>query len=209
MVQMRPKAPSKSGYKKSETSRQQVLDAAIKTLAKRGFTNTSVSDIADAAGMSKGVVHYHFASKEDLIVRVLGQCYDTLSAAVRSAWSEPGTPPERIRRALRAMWITRTGGSAEMTVVADMMAQGIHDPKIKKALTARFHTSREELVVELVAGFEKLGLRPKLPADVVARIVMATLDGLGLHQIFDPPSEAENSEVARALEMFAFSLFEL
>src|SRR4051794_31480478 len=115
---MRAKAPSKSGYKKSETSRQQVLDAAIKTLAKRGFTNTSVSDIAEAAGMSKGVVHYHFANKEDLIVRVLGQCYDSLSSAVRGAWSEPGTPPERIRRALRAMWITRTNGSAEMTVVA-------------------------------------------------------------------------------------------
>lgn len=206
---MRPKASSKSGYKKSETSRQQVLDAAIKVLAKRGFTNTSVSDIADAAGMSKGVVHYHFANKEDLIVRVLQQCYDTLSAAVRSAWSEPGTPPERIRRALRAMWLTRTSGSAEMTVVADMMAQGIHDPKIKKAIAARFHTSREELVQELVSSFEKVGLRPKLPAEVVARIVMASMDGLGLHEIFDPPKPEENEEIAHALELFAFSLFEI
>jgi len=200
---------AKAAYKKSETSRQQVLDAAVQTLAKRGFANTSVSDIANAAGMSKGVVHYHFANKEDLIVRVLGQCYDTLSACVRKAWSEPGTPSERIRRALREMWVTRTGGSAEMTVVADLMAQGIHDPKIKKALAARFHTSREELVKELVTAFENLGLRPKLPAEVVARIVMAALDGLGLHQIFDPPNEQESGEIARALELFAFSLFEL
>lgn len=206
---MKAKAPPKSGYKKSETSRQQVLDAAIKVLAKRGFTNTSVSDIADAAGMSKGVVHYHFANKEDLIVRVLQQCYDTLSAAVRGAWSEPGTPAERIRKALQAMWLTRTSGSAEMTVVADMMAQGIHDPKIKKAITTRFHTSREELVQELVSSFEKLGLRPKLPAEVVARIVMASMDGLGLHEIFDPPKPEENAEIARALELFAFSLFEI
>lgn len=210
---MRPRAPSrpehKTSYKKSEASRQQVLDAAIKTLAKRGFANTSVSDIADTAGMSKGVVHYHFTSKEDLIVRVLAQCYDTLSTAVRSAWSEPGTPPERIRRALREMWVTRTGGSPEMTVVADLMAQGIHDPKLKKSLAARFHTSREELVQELVSSFQKLGLRPKLPAEVVARIVMATLDGIALHQIFDPPTETENGEIVRALELFAFSLFEI
>jgi AcrR family transcriptional regulator len=200
---------AKVGYKKSEASRQHVLDAAVKTLAKRGFANTSVSDIADTAGMSKGVVHYHFASKEDLVIRVLGQCHDVLSSRIRKAWSEPGTPTERIRRALREMWATRTDGSPEMTVLADMMALGVHDPKIKKALANRFQASRAELVGELVTSFEKLGLRPKLPAEVIPRIVMATLDGLGLHQIFDPPDEADQREIARSLELFAFSLFEL
>src|SRR4029077_895780 len=100
---MRPKAPSGSGYKKSETSRQQVLDAAIRTLAKRGFANTSVSDIADAAGMSKGVVHYHFKNKDDLIGRVLVECNGRMSARIRAAWDEPGQPTDRIRRVLRQM----------------------------------------------------------------------------------------------------------
>jgi AcrR family transcriptional regulator len=200
---------SRSTYKKSETSRQQVLDAAVKTLAKRGFANTSVSDIAETAGMSKGVVHYHFANKEDLIIRVLTQVCDTLSARIHKAWSEPGTPSERIRRALREMWATRTDGSAEMRVLADMMAMGVHDAKVKKALAARLQSAREELVTAMMESFDKLGLRPKLPAQVVPRLVMATLDGLGLHQIFDPPSEADQHEIARALELFAFSLFEL
>jgi TetR/AcrR family fatty acid metabolism transcriptional regulator len=200
---------AKTAYKKSEASRQQVLDAAVKTLAKRGFTNTSVSDIAETAGMSKGVVHYHFASKEDLIVRVLGQCYDALSARIKAAWGEGGTPSDRVRRALREMWASRTDGSAEMTVLADMMAQGVHDAKIRRALAARFTASRSELASELSSAFEKLGLRPKLPVDVVSRIVMATLDGIGLHHIFDPPNEAEQAEIARSLELFAFSLFEL
>ena len=205
---MRPRATSGS-YKKSETSRQQVVDAAIRTLARNGFARTSVSDIAESAGMSKGVVHYHFASKDDLIAHVLTQCCDTLGDRVRAAWQAPGTPTDRVRRALREMWATRTDGSPEMRVLADLMALGVHDAKIKKPLTARLQKAREELVTELVSSFEKLGLRPKLPAHTLPRLIMATLDGLGLHQIFDPPTETEQQEIVRALELFAFSLFEL
>jgi AcrR family transcriptional regulator len=65
---------SRGSYKKSEVSRRQVLEAAVKALAKRGYAKTSVSDIAHAAGMSKGAVHYHFESKDDLIARVLEHC---------------------------------------------------------------------------------------------------------------------------------------
>jgi AcrR family transcriptional regulator len=55
----------RTGYKKSEASRKQVLDAAVATLAERGLARTSVSDIAATAGMSKGSAHDHFEDKDD------------------------------------------------------------------------------------------------------------------------------------------------
>src|SRR5438105_2365671 len=94
---------TKTEYKKSEASRQQVIDAAIKTIAKRGISNTSVSDIASSAGMSKGVVHYHFKSKDDLLGRVLEQCSARMSERVRRAWETPSAPVEKIRNALKEM----------------------------------------------------------------------------------------------------------
>jgi AcrR family transcriptional regulator len=200
---------AKNEYKKSETSRTQVVDAAIRTLAKRGFGHTSVSDIADAAGMSKGVVHYHFKSKDDLIGRVLAECNARMSARVRAAWDEPGSATDRIRRVLRVMWTSRTDGSPEMRALSDLMAAGVHDPNLRKALAAMFHASRQELVDELVASFTSIGLRPKVPAHVIPRLLIATLDGLGLHHMFDPPDEADEREIFRALEVIAFSLFEL
>jgi AcrR family transcriptional regulator len=200
---------ARTEYKKSETSRQQVVDAAILTLAKRGFANTSVGDIADAAGMSKGVVHYHFKSKDDLIGRVLAECNARMSARVRAAWDEPGQPTERIRRVLREMWASRTDGSPEMRVISDLTAAGVHDPKLRQALSAMFHASRQELVDEFVASFTSIGLKPKVPAHIIPRLVIATLDGLGLHQMFDPPAEADEREILRSLEVIAFSLFEL
>lgn len=200
---------TRSEYKKSEASRKQVVDAAIKTIAKRGFADSSVSDIAKTAGMSKGVVHYHFESKTELIERVLDECCRRMSTRVRRAWEEAGSPTEKIRRALREMWLARVDGSPEMRVLADLMAIGVHDPKIRKPLSVMLHGSREELVGELVKSFASMGLKPRIPANVVPRIVLATLDGLGLHQLFDPPSPEDEKEVFRALEVLAFSMFEL
>lgn len=200
---------AKSEYKKSEASRQHVIDAAIKTMAKRGVVNTSVSDIADAAGMSKGVVHYHFKSKDDLLARVLQQCSARMSERVRRAWDQPVAPLEKIRGALREMLATRTDGSPEVKVLADLMGHSVHDAKLRKPMSAVFHDMRCEMVDEFVKSFTAIGLKPKVPAHIIPKLMMATLDGVGLHHLFDPPSEEDDREILRALEVVAFSLFEM
>ena len=196
-------------YRKSEASRQQVIAAAIQTLAKRGLAQTSVSDIADAAGMSKGVVHYHFKSKDDLLGRVLDACVAAIHTRTRRAWDEAKDPLDKIRSYLREGWASRTDGSPEMRVIAELAAQGVHDPRMREAISTMFQTMREQLVRDFVECFAEIGLRPKIPPRVVPRLVMATLDGLGLHHMFDPPTEADQKEILRSLELLAFSLFEL
>ena len=200
---------AKVEYKKSEGSRKQVVDAAIKTFAKNGFADTSVSDIAASAKMSKGVVHYHFENKDDLIAHVLEECCSRISHRGHAAWEIPGTPTEKIRRALREMWAARTDGSPETRVLTELMAQGIHDAKIRKPLSAMFHATHEALITEFVEAFASIGLKPKIAPHVIPRLVMATLDGLGMHHFFDPPTPDEEKEIFRALELIAFALFEL
>lgn len=195
-------------YKKSETSRQQVLDAAMTALAERGYARTSVSDIAAAAKMSKGAVHYHFESKDDLIAQVLARCAEVMRDRVRDAWEVPGQPQERIRRALREMRSARSSGSPELRVLADLMAQGIYDPKLRAAISKMFEENREEVRRHLAASFEALALRPRVPLDVVPRLVLGMLDGLALHEFFDP-MPGEDDAVQDALETIALSLIEV
>jgi AcrR family transcriptional regulator len=47
--------------------KQEVLDAAMRLFATRGYDNTSVNDVIAAIGISKGAFYHHFASKEDLV----------------------------------------------------------------------------------------------------------------------------------------------
>ncbi len=195
-------------YKKSEASRQQVLDAAIHALAEGGYAKTSVSDIATRAGMSKGAVHYHFESKDELMAEVLERCAVVMRERVRAAWEAPGEPAEKIRRALREMRESRRQGAPELRVLADFMAQGLHDDKLKNDLAGMFEANRREVHDQLLGSLEQLGLRPRIPIEVVPRLLLGALDGLALHDFFDPPSAAEDDAIQQALEAIALSLFE-
>lgn len=58
--------------------RAQILDAMYEVIAKNGAANASISDIADAAGVARGALHYFFASKDEITValmRRLGERY--------------------------------------------------------------------------------------------------------------------------------------
>ena len=52
-------------------TRDRIVDAAHRTLVKSGYHDTSVKDIANAAGVAPGLVHYYFGTKADLLVAAI------------------------------------------------------------------------------------------------------------------------------------------
>jgi AcrR family transcriptional regulator len=199
----------RGSYKKSAVSRRQVLDAAISVLATNGYANSSVSDIARAARMSKGAVHYHFDSKDDLIVQVLEHCAAVALERLQTAWEAPGQPADKIVRAVRAMRAIRKEGAPELRVLADLAAQGLHDERLHSQLGKMFEANRKAVVDYLAKSLDELGIRPKIPVHVIPRLLLGALDGLAMHDFFDPPAEGDNVEIEKAIESIAFSLFEM
>jgi AcrR family transcriptional regulator len=57
--------------KSSEKSIESLKSAAVKLFASRGYANTSLEDVANAAGFTKGAVYYHFKAKENLLLDML------------------------------------------------------------------------------------------------------------------------------------------
>jgi AcrR family transcriptional regulator len=64
---------------RSERSRQQILDAALKLFSHRGYGATSVRDIAEEAGLSKGNVYHHFPDKETIFRALLDRYFLAMS----------------------------------------------------------------------------------------------------------------------------------
>lgn len=56
---------------KPDTS-EKILQAAFTVLSRQGYENTSIKDIAEEAGVAQGLVHYHYKSKQLLVLAVLG-----------------------------------------------------------------------------------------------------------------------------------------
>jgi AcrR family transcriptional regulator len=64
---------------RSERSRSLILETALKLFAHRGYGATSVRDIAEAAGLSKGNVYHHFPDKESIFRALLDRYFEVMS----------------------------------------------------------------------------------------------------------------------------------
>ncbi|MDZ7600058.1 MAG: TetR family transcriptional regulator C-terminal domain-containing protein [Hoeflea sp.] len=60
--------------------REQLINATIDSLAKRGYAATTLADVADGAGLSRGIVNFHFASKDNLLAETIKFLQDEYTA---------------------------------------------------------------------------------------------------------------------------------
>lgn len=66
-------APARSRTATKEARRSQLIDATIDVLAEKGFSSLTVSDVASKAGLSHGIVNFHFTSKDELLRETITQ----------------------------------------------------------------------------------------------------------------------------------------
>ncbi|QVQ53433.1 TetR family transcriptional regulator [Spiractinospora alimapuensis] len=80
-----------------EARRTQIIEAAIETLAEVGYADASLARIARTAGISKGVITYHFDGKDELIQQVVETVYLDIAGAVTPRVHAQPTAREALR----------------------------------------------------------------------------------------------------------------
>jgi AcrR family transcriptional regulator len=90
--------PDLGGERKSrkaskETRQQQLIEATIDSLAKRGYSDTTLANVADGAGLSRGIVNFHFESKEKLLISTLQYMSDEYANHWNAALEKAGPRP--------------------------------------------------------------------------------------------------------------------
>ncbi len=78
--------------------REQILSAALKVFAAKGFAATKISDIAERAALSHGLVYHYFKSKEEIFYTLLKRAMDTSSQSLIMVDSAPLSPVEKVRQ---------------------------------------------------------------------------------------------------------------
>ncbi|MFG2503301.1 ScbR family autoregulator-binding transcription factor [Streptomyces sp. NPDC048441] len=91
---------------RSERTRERLVHAGSELFHRHGYTNATLSDIADAAGVTKGALYFHFTSKEELADAVLQRGRDLLDGAVRELRAAGVSPLQSIIDL--TYWLART-----------------------------------------------------------------------------------------------------
>ncbi|SHN75520.1 TetR/AcrR family transcriptional regulator [Cryptosporangium aurantiacum] len=101
--------------------RQRVIDAAVAQFAEYGVEGTSLQMIADAMGVTKAAVYYHFKTKDEIVVAVVTPVLDQLLAILREAEAQRGQAA-RTRAFLTAFTRLVIGHRQLLTLLYDDVA---------------------------------------------------------------------------------------
>ncbi len=96
MAEPRAAATRSSAEAPARTARrQELIDAAIASISQHSLSRTTVSKVAEAAGLSQGIVNFYFKSKEALLLATLEHVESEFERVRRAALARAGNAPER------------------------------------------------------------------------------------------------------------------
>ncbi len=81
-----------------EERRRQIIDAAVRTFAQKGYHACRVSDIAEDAGVAYGLVYHYFESKEALLEAIFRDTWGMMLHAIRAVEETESSPREQLRK---------------------------------------------------------------------------------------------------------------
>ena len=169
--------------------RDELLAAALRVFARRGYKEAGVDEIAAEAGYSKGAVYWHFSDKEDLLLTLLEERIDA-PMRERVALLE-SAPPERDMSVEASREFARQLSKERDAVLLEReyWSLALRDPELRARYAERQTELRSALARALEARARHLGT-PDLPmrAEDVARIVMSISGGLTVDELIEPGS---------------------
>jgi AcrR family transcriptional regulator len=192
---------------RSEKSRQQILDAALKLFSHKGYGATSVRDIAEAADLSKGNVYHHFPDKETIFRALLDRYFQVMSQPdfpFNRALAS-GTFPENLENIGKAVReVVRDYREYALLIYVDVVEfDGTHVRRFYENMADRFssfikHTGMENQLGEKLAD----GLSPVSAVMLATRIFYNyfTVEILfGVKDHFGKETDAAVKEISRIL----------
>ena len=168
-----PKAPRPLPLplRKRQLVRQEIARSAWLLFAEHGYEDTTVAEIARAAGISRRSFFRYFSSKEDVVVGTSDAlAEDVLAAFARRPVSEP--PLVAIERALRPAIEKRLADAAESRAIISLLRES---RTLRRALLER-HARLEERLALLIAARSGADLRRDPTPALLAFLARALID---------------------------------
>ena len=187
-------------------TRHGLLDAAERLFQRQGVSHTSLQQIAQAAGTTRGAIYWHFKDKADLFNAMMERVTLPMEDALdRAAQGDDGDPLQRLRGAvLHALHKTATDAQTQrvfevathkVEYVDELSAVRERHCRVRRDCLAQMQRS-----LSLAAG--RRGVRLPVPAAVAAQGLHALIDGLIQNWLLEPAAFDLQRTGRRALDTY-------
>ena len=173
-----------------DDTRDRLLRAAAHEFSENGIGDTSIEDICDRAGFSRGAFYSNFGAKNELVIELLDVHMDSSRSEIDRLFAASENTTEFInnmeseRRVREGPLDIEDGG----ILYVELLLYALRNPDNRPTLIAHHRRLRESnrRVVEQIT--EAVGRDYPAPTDDIISIIMAIDIGLNLNQLVDPES---------------------
>jgi AcrR family transcriptional regulator len=162
-------------------TRERLLDAALESFHTKGYSATTLDDIARQAGITRGAIHWHFGSKAELFNTVIRERYMQAGANFAAILAEGGTPLQLLRQIL-IKWLTYVEEDSKFRMMLEMLmlktevsaelAEGMQEKRQSNRFMIGFFA---DLIRK---GIDSGELRADVNPEIVAIAALGTVNGV-------------------------------
>jgi AcrR family transcriptional regulator len=166
-------------------TRQELLEAATVVFARNGYHATSVDQVAEAAGYTKGAVYSNFRSKEELFLELLDQRTDRTVEGLEEVLlnSDPAQRP-RLLGELRDSIVLLD--REWFLLQSEFQLYAARNEAVRERVADRQRRTRERITELVRAHLEDLGItEPRVPPAELAHLMVAAASGLTMGGLVD------------------------
>ena len=179
-----------------DQTRQRLLDAAQSIFVAKGFVATSVEDIAEQAGYTRGAFYSNFSSKSELFLQLLRRDHETVMSDMRAIFEDGESRPQMEARVLE-YYSTHFRQNDCFLLWMEGKLQAVRDPEFREGFLACMRELRAA-VTDYVQQFSaRVGTPLRMPPEQMALGLLALSDGMQFSYAFDP--QAVTPEMTEAV----------
>ena len=177
--------PGSRHASQSEDTKRRLMNATRELVVAKGWSAASSRAIAERAGVNHALINFHFKGKTGLFRATLDRCVDQIEKQF-GPWMAASSFSAYIDTCVESIPKVRQNSNFQFLLAA--MLEGAHDAGIKAAVIDQTNAFRNGLRVFLTGQ----GL-PEKDVERYATIMAAAMDGLMIHFMLDPSTDAEGA----------------
>lgn len=173
--------------RRRELTRTALIEAAAELFGRQGFHATSLEEIANAAGFTRGAIYKNFKSKEDILIAVVEWHVELQLAAYADALeSAEATPSDRVSAAAD-VWARVFQRDANLNLLElELRLHALRNPDFRPRLATWERQHADRVAAFIADQARAAGLRLSIPPEDLSRLTLGAVEGLSLAASIHP-----------------------
>jgi AcrR family transcriptional regulator len=181
---------------------QRIVEAMRSSVARRGIAGSTFEHVAREAGVSRGLLHYYFGTKEALLVEVVRRDTEHRIARLDEPLAKAGSVDEILEILVADLQDSIQNDPGFWVLLFDLFTAGRRNPEIQREVGELFNRTRDHVAEILRAKQAEGVITPRFEINAVVALLFAMADGIALQVLSDPDRDhagviAAGTEAAR------------